>query len=172
MSFLPFSCIIKNFLDVVSIKPYWFPSLSPNPWPTFFQTFCERSLTSKIQYQDVQTPIMTPGKALKRLREKRCLIVSRLVILIFRTDKCQLRRIYINKNRSSKYKRIILITTLTKQINWRGKLLVNINENFSELFFTNTDELRTEQATRRANCNSFCHIQSSKNIWTFARRCL
>ena len=35
--------------------------------------------------------------------------------------------------------------TFTKQIDWRGKLLVNINENFSEIFFTNTDELCTEQ---------------------------
>ena len=40
---------------------------------------------------------------------------------------------------------------LAKQINWRGKLLVNIHEHFSEFFFTNTDELRTEEMKRRTN---------------------
>ena len=46
----------------------------------------------------------------------------------------------------------MLIITFTKQINWRGKLLVNINDHFSEIFFTNTDDLRTDQVKRRANC--------------------
>ena len=36
--------------------------------------------------------------------------------------------------------------TFTKQINWRRKLLVNIHENFSEFYFTNTDELRSYRA--------------------------
>ena len=33
--------------------------------------------------------------------------------------------------------------TFTKQINWRRELLVNIHENLSEFFFTNTNELRS-----------------------------
>ena len=58
----------------------------------------------------MQTPIMTPGKALKSLRERRFFTFSTsFVILIFRTDNCQLRRIYVNKNRSYKYKRKILM---------------------------------------------------------------
>ena len=43
-------------------------------------------------------------------------------------------------------------------------MLGNIHENFSEFFFTNTDKLRMEQVKHRANCNSFCHISSFKNI--------
>ena len=52
---------------------------------------------------------MTPGKALKRLRGICFLTFSTtLVNLILRTDNFQLRRIYVNKNRSCKYKRIAI----------------------------------------------------------------
>ena len=57
-----------------------------------------------------------------------------------------------------------ILTIFTKQINWRGKSLVNFHENVSEIFFTNTNELRKEQVRHRANCNSFCHINSFKTI--------
>ena len=113
-----------------------------NFFPNFWRTV--PNIQNSISRQT--NPNFDSGKGVKTFTGKAFLnIVFHLVILIFRTGKCQLRRIYVNKNRSCKYKRIILIIIFTKQINWRGKLLVNINENFFELFFTNTDELCTEQ---------------------------
>ena len=52
---------------------------------------------------------MTPGKTLKRLRGMCFLTFSTTFVnLILRTDNFQLRRIYVNKNRSCKYKRIAI----------------------------------------------------------------
>ena len=78
------------------------------------------------------------------------------VNLILRTDNFQLRRIYVNKNRSCKYKRIAIN-------------IYKINKLKAKFFFNSTDELGREQVKHRTNCNSFCHIHSFKNIQTSAR---
>ena len=154
--FFVFQLLFIFFLDPVDIKFYQSPSLSPNSrsafvnhFPNFLRTVPIISIKSTYLQNSISrrtNPNYDSGKGVKTFTWIVLLNIQYFFSLILCLEQTivswgefmEIKVAHVNIREFS--------LTFTKQINWRGKLLVNIHENFSEFYFTNTDELRSYRA--------------------------